>query len=105
MEMRDNGALVVAQCLEDMGMDIVRGGFAVWLRDELGYAPGADQIDRALTSVGRAVARGAPTLQEAASCITAEMPSPPGSRIDAFGGSAWTFEEAPAKRSKHDHDR
>lgn len=92
MEMTDNGALVVARGLEEMGVDIVRGGFAAWLRNELGYMPGDDQIDRALTSVRRAVARGAATMQEVASCIAAEMPSPPGSRIDAFGGSAWTFE-------------
>jgi len=94
VETKDNGALVVAHGLEEMGVDIVRGGFALWPRDELGYTAGAgaDGIERALTSVGHAVARGAATMGEAASCVTAEALSPPGSRIDAFGGSAWTFE-------------
>ncbi len=83
----------VARRLEDMGVAIVRGGFASWVRDDLGLQASDEHVDRAFRRVGREVATGhSTTVQELTHVIAAELPSPPGSHIDAFGGSAWTID-------------
>jgi len=83
----------VARHLEDMGVAIVRGGFASWVRDDLGLKASDEHVDRAFRRVGREVATGhTTTVRELTHVIAAELPSPPGSHIDAFGGSAWTID-------------
>ncbi len=85
-------SMLVARQLQDMGVDIVRGGFATWVREGLGFEASDESIDHALTRVqGMASADGV-TANDLEYYIAAAMPAPPGTRIDAFGGSTWTTE-------------
>ena len=84
-------SIVVAQHLENMGVAIVRGGFASWIRDDLGFAASDEHVDRALGRVQAIVAGGRPaTMHDLTISIAAEMP--PHSSVDAFGGSAWNMD-------------
>lgn len=86
--------LAVAAHLESIGIDIVRGGFASWVREGLGFTGTDEHLDRALTRVARDVSDGrAVSAHDLALHIAQEMPvaAPPG-RIDAFGGSAWCMD-------------
>lgn len=81
----------VARHLESMGVNIVRDGFASWLREDLGFQASDEYVERALVRVHDIVRRGhATTMFDLTASIAAEMP--PGARIDAFGGSAWTMD-------------
>ena len=69
-------SIVVAQHLENMGVDIVRGGFASWIREDLGFAASDEHVDRALVRVQAIVAGGArTTMHELTISIAAEMPA------------------------------
>jgi len=98
--MEQSGGITVAQHLETMGVDIVRGGFASWVRRDLGFQGSDESIDRALDRVRTIVATGALgavgavglTVHELTGQIAAALPTPGTSAIDAFGGSAWTMD-------------
>ncbi len=84
-------AIDVARHLEGMGINIVRDGFAAWIRQDLGFAASDEHVDRALLRVHDVVRRGRPaTMFDLTATIAAEMPA--AARIDAFGGSAWTMD-------------
>jgi hypothetical protein len=84
-------SIVVAQHLENLGVDIVRGGFASWIREDLGFAASDEHVERALGRVRAIVAGGRPTtMHDLTVSIAAEMPLHPS--IDAFGGSAWNMD-------------
>lgn len=83
--------ITVARHLEDMGVDIVRGGFASWIRQDLGFQASDEHVERAMVRVQTIVASGGPTsVHELTATIAAEIPAY--STIDAFGGSAWAME-------------
>lgn len=84
-------SIVVAQRLESMGVDIVRGGFASWIREDLGFAASDEHVERALGRIHAIVADGRPTtMHDLTVSIAAEMPAP--AHVDAFGGSAWNMD-------------
>lgn len=90
--MRNIDSIVVVRQLQDMGVDIVRGGFATWVREDLGFEASDEHIDRALTRVQGLVADGGMTANDLEYYIAAAMPARSGAHIDAFGGSTWTTE-------------
>ena len=90
--MRTTDSIVVARQLQDMGVDIVRGGFATWVREDLGFEANDESIDRALTRVQGMVADDGITANDLEYQIAAAMPAHPSTHIDAFGGSTWTTE-------------
>lgn len=81
----------VARHLENIGVDIIRGGFATWLRDDLGFQANDENVDRALVRVQSIVADGrTPSIHDLTVTIAVEMSAE--SHIDAFGGSAWSMD-------------
>ena len=84
--------MAIARHLEDMGVDIVRGGFASWIRDDLGFNASDEHVERALARVQTIVANGrSTTVHDLTATIAAEICT--GVHIDAFGGSAWAMDE------------
>ncbi len=90
--MRNRDSIIVARQLQDMGVDIVRGGFATWVREDLGFEASDESIDRALTRVGDMASADGVTANDLEYYIAAAMPARVGTHIDAFGGSTWTTE-------------
>lgn len=89
--MQAQDSIEVARHLENMGVQIVRDGFAAWIRNNLGFEASDEHVERAMVRVQGMVADGrATTMQELAYHIAIEMPAR--TRIDAFGGSAWAME-------------
>ena len=90
--MATGNSMAVAQHLESMGVNIVRDGFASWIRRELGFQATDEHVERALARLQSILAEGhATTIGELTATIAAEMPL--NSHIDAFGGSAWAMDE------------
>lgn len=84
--------MAIARHLEDMGVDIVRGGFASWIRDDLGFNVSDEHLERVLARVQTIVANGRlTTVYDLTATIAAEIST--GVHIDAFGGSAWALDE------------
>ena len=84
-------SIEVARHLESMGVDIVKGGFASWVRQNLGFQASDESVERALTRVQHIVAGGRVTsVHDLAVTIAVEMPAD--AHIDAFGGSAWAMD-------------
>ena len=90
--MRTADSMIVARQLQDMGVDIVRGGFAAWVREDLGFEASDESIDHALTRVQAMASADSVTANDLEYYIAAAMPARPGAHIDAFGGSTWTTE-------------
>ena len=89
--MATGDSMAVAQHLESMGVNIVRDGFASWIRRELGFQASDEHVERALVRLQRILADGqATTIHDLTATIAAEMPL--NSHIDAFGGSAWAMD-------------
>ena len=90
--MATGDSMAVAQHLESMGVNIVRDGFASWVRHELGFQASDEHVERALVRLQNILAEGhVTTIGELTATIAAEMPLH--SHIDAFGGSAWAMDE------------
>ena len=92
--MQATDSMMVARHLETMGVDIIRNGFASWIRDGLGFQASDEHVEKALVRVQDMVAGGhATSVQELAYQIAAAMPARGrGTHIDAFGGSAWMMD-------------
>jgi len=89
--MANGDSMAVARQLEDMGVHIVRDGFASWIRRELGFQASDEHVERALVRIQSILADGrATTIYDLTATIAAEMPV--NSHIDAFGGSAWAMD-------------
>ena len=83
--------LAIVRHLEGLGVNIVRGGFATWVRDELGFQASDEHVARAMERVQSLVAEGRPsTVHDLTATIALEMHA--SSHIDAFGGSAWAMD-------------
>jgi hypothetical protein len=83
--------LTVVKRLEDVGINIVRGGFASWIRHDLGFQASDEHVALAMQRVRSIVAGAGPaSVHDLTAAIAIEMPASAG--IDAFGGSAWTME-------------
>ena len=91
--MQYQDSIAIARQLQGMGVDLVRGGFATWVRESLGFEASDESIDLALERVRHIMADDGMTAHDLAYHIAAAMPArSPHAHIDAFGGSAWTVE-------------
>ena len=91
--MQYHDSIAVAQQMQSMGVDLVRDGFATWVREGLGFEASDESIDRALERVRDVMTDAGMTVHDLAYHIAAAMPArAPHAHIDAFGGSAWTME-------------
>lgn len=89
--MQPGDTFAVARHLESMGVQLIRDGFASWIRNDLGFEASDEHVERAMVRVQDMMADGrAVSMQDLAYQIAIEMPAR--ARIDAFGGSAWAME-------------